>query len=166
MLFDQSLKSTQTVNDNHDLKQFTCGSDLQTPNPFATPCRLATMWHAGILGSLVVVLISLKGCGDVFYENEADALSKICGGSSCPDSCRCCVQSRWADAEACVSGMAQGTRPDACSYCISSATEGWEPEDCKTERNMGYCGYQYWDNSRAECEKYNETCGSGFLSED
>ena len=147
------------------LKRFAFGSDHQTASPFAIPRPLATMWHAGMLGSLTVVFISLKGCGDVFYDSEADALSKICDGSSCPDSCRCCVQANWALAAECVSGMAEGTRPTACRSCISSATEGWEPEDCKTERNMGYCGYQYWDNLRAECEKYNETCGSGFLSE-
>ena len=44
-----------------------------------------------------------------------------------------------------------------------SATPEWEPEDCKTHRNLGYCGTQYWNNQAGKCDKYNETCGDRWF---
>mmetsp|Transcript_14247 Transcript_14247/g.24414 ORF Transcript_14247/g.24414 Transcript_14247/m.24414 type:complete len:133 (-) Transcript_14247:192-590(-) len=113
--------------------------------------------------------VALQGCGDgATYSSMEDALTKICQGSSCEASCRCCVSTIYPEGEACAADIAKGLTPqesEGCKSCISSYTEGWEPAQCFTERNMGYCGYQYWTNARGECRKFNATCGEGYLEE-
>lgn len=70
--------------------------------------------------------------------------------------------------ETCAADIAKGLTPQdsqTCGSCISAYTEGWKPEDCFTERNLGHCGTQYWTNQRGECQKYNSTCGEGYMGE-
>eukprot|EP00435_Cladocopium_sp_Y103_P039674 s38_g10.t1 len=82
--------------------------------------------------------VSLHGCGNgATYSSVDDALTQICQGSSCVASCRCCVSTLYPIGETCAAD----------------------------ERNLGHCGTQYWTNQRGECQKYNATCGEGYMGE-
>ena len=134
---------------------------LPGQSDFLAPTDSAMNFNQPLLGLCIVLTCNLLGCEDgVFYSSLSDALSALCDGSSCPVSCKCCLEKQYALAEECINGMAAGgEKPDACSSCISSATPDWEPQDCKTHRNLGYCGTQFWNNQAGKCDKYNETCG-------
>eukprot|EP00438_Fugacium_kawagutii_P002215 Skav233843 [mRNA] locus=scaffold3130:59490:59837:- [translate_table: standard] len=109
-----------------------------------------------LAAALVAVAIALHGCGGHVYQSVDEAVNSICGGSYCQASCTCCVQWLWASGLVCSRGVANGSDPcdvEGCT-CKSSCTEGWEPDDCFTDHNMGYCGRQYWS------EAYSETCGN------
>eukprot|EP00438_Fugacium_kawagutii_P001112 Skav218103 [mRNA] locus=scaffold759:72954:73319:- [translate_table: standard] len=113
-----------------------------------------------VAAALVAMAItSLQGCDDwgQVYESEAEALDAICGGSSCKSQCTCCVQAIWAKGQ-----VTAGSEPwdvDACGSCISSsADDNWKPEYCFTDRNMGHCGSQYWNNEKGECDAFDGTC--------
>eukprot|EP00438_Fugacium_kawagutii_P015863 Skav209347 [mRNA] locus=scaffold241:645286:645684:- [translate_table: standard] len=117
-----------------------------------------------VAAALVAMAITLlQGCGyGQVYESEAEALDAICGGSSCKSQCTCCVQMSWAQGQNCSSGVTAGSEPwdvYGCGGCISSyADENWKPEYCFSDRNMGHCGYQYWNNEKGECDAFDGSC--------
>mmetsp|Transcript_73301 Transcript_73301/g.161870 ORF Transcript_73301/g.161870 Transcript_73301/m.161870 type:complete len:131 (+) Transcript_73301:82-474(+) len=128
------------------------------------------MTMSGLYALVALFLtVALQGCGNgATYSSMEEALTQICQGSSCGASCRCCVSTLYLMGETCAADIAKGLTPQdsqTCGSCISAYTEGWKPEDCFTERNLGHCGTQYWTNQRGECQKYNSTCGEGYMGE-
>ncbi|CAE7203729.1 unnamed protein product [Symbiodinium sp. CCMP2592] len=113
---------------------------------------------------VAVAITSLQGCGGGWgqtYETEDEAVRTLCGGSSCEAQCTCCVNQYWVQGEKCAQGVAQGSSEKdvaGCSYCERYADEEWEPGNCFTERNMGHCNHQYWNNQEAKCDPFNASC--------
>eukprot|EP00438_Fugacium_kawagutii_P006492 Skav226931 [mRNA] locus=scaffold3020:124910:125984:+ [translate_table: standard] len=117
-----------------------------------------------VVGLILFATLILQGC-NTFYEDEASAMSSLCAGHTCEASCRCCVQEYWAHAEACDEAYANGNHSN-CGWCFHYADEEFDPKNCKSDRNFGHCGHQYWNNEKATCEMYNETCGEGIWDPD
>mmetsp|Transcript_73300 Transcript_73300/g.161868 ORF Transcript_73300/g.161868 Transcript_73300/m.161868 type:complete len:108 (+) Transcript_73300:82-405(+) len=105
------------------------------------------MTMSGLYALVALFLtVALQGCGNgATYSSMEEALTQICQGSSCGASCRCCVSTLYLMGETCAADIAKGLTPQ--------------------ERNLGHCGTQYWTNQRGECQKYNSTCGEGYMGE-
>lgn len=69
------------------------------------------MSKLSLLGFLHVLLTcNLLGCQDgVVYSTLEDALKAVCDGSSCVASCKCCLETEYAFAEACISAFVDMT---------------------------------------------------------
>lgn len=79
---------------------------LPGQSDFLAPTDSAMNFNQPLLGLCIVLTCNLLGCEDgVVYSSLSDALSALCDGSSCPVSCKCCLEKQYALAEECISAF-------------------------------------------------------------
>lgn len=79
---------------------------LPGQSDFLVPTDSAMNFNQPLLGLCIVLTCNLLGCEDgVVYSSLSDAVSALCDGSSCPVSCKCCLEKRYARADECISAF-------------------------------------------------------------
>ena len=70
------------------------------------PTDSAMNFNQPLLGLCIVLTGNLLGCEDgAVYSSLSDAVSALCDGSSCPASCKCCLEKQYARADECISAF-------------------------------------------------------------